>query len=209
MARNTDPKCKQCRREGVKLFLKGERCLTLKCAIERRNYAPGDHGQNFRRKVTEYGVQLREKQKARRMYGVLERQFRGYYEKAANMKGITGDNLLRMLELRLDNLVYRLGLASSRAQARQLVLHRHLAVNGRTVTIPSYQCKAGDRIEVRTGSREVDTFKASIEARDPNSLVSWLSVDKDKLTGSVLSSPSRQEIPVPLNEQLIVELYSK
>lgn len=209
MARNTDPKCKQCRREGVKLFLKGERCLTLKCAIERRNYAPGDHGQNFRRKVTEYGVQLREKQKARRMYGVLERQFRGYYEKAANMKGITGENLLRMLELRLDNLVYRLGLASSRAQARQLVLHRHLAVNGRTVTIPSYQCKAGDRIEVRTGSKEVDTFKAAIDARDPNSLVSWLSVDKDKLTGSVLSSPSRQEIPVPLNEQLIVELYSK
>jgi small subunit ribosomal protein S4 len=209
MARNTDPKCKQCRREGVKLFLKGERCLTLKCAIERRNYAPGDHGQNFRRKVTEYGVQLREKQKARRMYGVLERQFRGYYEKAANQKGITGENLLRMLELRLDNLVYRLGLASSRSQARQLVLHRHMAVNGITVTIPSYQCKAGDRIEVRTGSKEVDTFKASIEARDPNSLVSWLSVDKDKLTGSVLSSPSRQEIPVPLNEQLIVELYSK
>jgi small subunit ribosomal protein S4 len=209
MARNTDPKCKQCRREGVKLFLKGERCLTLKCAIERRNYAPGDHGQNFRRKVTEYGVQLREKQKARRMYGVLERQFRGYYEKAANQKGITGENLLRMLEMRLDNLVYRLGLASSRSQARQLVLHRHMAVNGRTVTIPSYQCKAGDRIEVRTGSKEVDAFKSSMEARDPNSLVSWLSVDKDKLTGSVLSSPSRQEIPVPLNEQLIVELYSK
>jgi len=209
MARNTDPKCKQCRREGVKLFLKGERCLTLKCAIERRNYAPGEHGQNFRRKVTEYGVQLREKQKARRMYGILERQFRGYYAKAARQKGVTGENLLRMLELRLDNLVYRLGLASSRSQARQMVLHRHLSVNGQTVTIPSYQCKAGDRIEVRTGSQKVDLFKSSLDARDPNSLVSWLTVDKDKLSGSVLQAPSRAEIPVPLNEQLIVELYSK
>jgi len=209
MARNTDPKCKQCRREGVKLFLKGERCLTLKCAIERRNYAPGEHGQSFRRKVTEYGVQLREKQKARRMYGILERQFHGYYAKAARLKGVTGENLLRMLELRLDNLVYRLGLASSRSQARQLVRHRHVAVNGQTVTIPSYQCRTGDRIEVRPGSKDVDIFKSSIEARDPNSLVSWLSLDKEKLSGSVLNIPSRQEIPVPLNEQLIVELYSK
>ncbi len=209
MARNTDPKCKQCRREGVKLFLKGERCLTLKCAIERRNYAPGVHGQNFRRKVTEYGVQLREKQKARRTYGVLERQFRGYYAKAAGQKGVTGENLLRLLELRLDNLVYRLGLAASRQQARQLILHRHFSVNGITVTIPSYQCRAGDKISVRDGSRKVDVFKTSLEARDPNSLVSWLSVDKDNLSGSVLSTPSRQEIPLPLNEQLIVELYSK
>lgn len=209
MARNTDPKCKQCRREGVKLFLKGERCLTLKCAIERRNYPPGVHGQNFRRKVTEYGIQLREKQKARRTYGVLERQFRGYYAKAAGQKGVTGENLLRLLELRLDNLVYRLGLAASRAQARQLILHRHFTVNGITVTIPSYQCRAGDKIVVRDGSRKVDVFKTSLEARDPNSLVSWLSVDKDNLSGSVLSTPSREEIPVPLNEQLIVELYSK
>ncbi|MFN8178590.1 MAG: 30S ribosomal protein S4 [bacterium] len=209
MARNTDPKCKQCRREGVKLFLKGERCLTLKCAIERRNYAPGEHGQNFRRKITDYGVQLREKQKARRTYGILERQFRGYYEKAIRQKGVTGENIMRLLELRLDNLVYRLGLASSRSQARQLVRHRHVEVNGRTVTIASYQCRPGDRIQMREGSRELDVVKASLEAKDPASLVSWLSVDREKLAGSVLQSPSRQEIPVPLNEQLIVELYSK
>ena len=209
MARNIDPKCKQCRREGVKLFLKGERCLTLKCAIERRNYAPGQHGQNFRRKITDYGVQLREKQKARRTYGVLERQFRGYYEKAIRQKGVTGENIMRLLELRLDNLVYRLGLGSSRSQARQLVRHRHVEVNGRTVTIASYQCRPGDKIRVRDGSRNLDVVKASLEARDPASLVSWLSLDREKLAGSVLQSPSRQEIPVPLNEQLIVELYSK
>jgi small subunit ribosomal protein S4 len=209
MARNTDPKCKQCRREGVKLFLKGDRCLTLKCAIERRNYAPGVHGQNFRRKVTDYGLQLREKQKARRTYGILERQFRGYYKRATRQKGLTGENMLRLLELRLDNLVYRMGMASSRSQARQLVRHRHFAVNGRTVTIPSYQCKPNDKIEVREKSRDLGVIKGAIEARDPGSIVSWLSVDKEKLHGSVLSSPSRADIPVPLNEQLIVELYSK
>ncbi|MGQ0720654.1 MAG: 30S ribosomal protein S4 [Candidatus Eiseniibacteriota bacterium] len=209
MARNIDPKCRQCRREGVKLFLKGDRCLTLKCAIERRNYPPGVHGQSMRRKVSDYGVQLREKQKARRMYGVLERQFRGYYRRATGMKGVTGENLLRMLEMRLDNLVFRLGMASSRSQARQLVLHRHLSVNGRTVTIPSYQCKPGDRIAMRENSRKLDVVKASLDSRDPSSLVSWLNVDKESLAGSVLSSPSREQIPVPLNEQLIVELYSK
>lgn len=209
MARNIDPKCRQCRREGVKLFLKGERCLTLKCAIERRNYAPGDHGQNFRRKITDYGVQLREKQKCRRTYGVLERQFRGYYEKAIRQKGVTGENIMRLLELRLDNLVYRLGIASSRSQARQLVRHGHLSVNARTVTIASYQCRPGDRIQVRERSRNLDVVKASIEAKDPGSLVNWLSMDREKLSGSVLQTPSRQEIPVPLNEQLIVELYSK
>jgi small subunit ribosomal protein S4 len=162
MARNIDPKCRQCRREGVKLFLKGDRCLTLKCAIERRNYPPGVHGMNMRRKVSDYGVQLREKQKARRMYGVLERQFRGYYQRAARMKGITGENLLRMLEMRLDNLVYRMGLAGSRSQARQLILHRHFAVNGGTVTVPSYQCRPGDKIEVRKGSKELDVVKAAL-----------------------------------------------
>jgi small subunit ribosomal protein S4 len=209
MARNIDPKCKQCRREGVKLFLKGDRCLTLKCAIERRNYPPGVHGMNMRRKVSDYGVQLREKQKARRMYGVLERQFRGYYQRAARMKGITGENLLRMLEMRLDNLVYRMGLAGSRSQARQLILHRHFAVNGGTVTVPSYQCRPGDKIEVRKGSKELDVVKAALESRDTSSMVSWLNLDKNGLTGSVLSSPTREEIPVPLNEQLIVELYSK
>jgi small subunit ribosomal protein S4 len=209
MARNVDPKCRQCRREGVKLFLKGDRCLTLKCAIERRNYPPGVHGQSMRRKVSDYGVQLREKQKARRMYGVLERQFRGYYRRATGMKGVTGENLLRMLEMRLDNLVFRLGMASSRSQARQLVLHRHLSVNGRTVTIPSYQCKPGDRIALRENSRKLDLVKASLDSRDPSSLVSWLNVDKESLAGSVLASPSREQIPVPLNEQLIVELYSK
>lgn len=209
MARNVDPKCKQCRREGVKLFLKGDRCLTLKCAIERRNYPPGVHGQNMRRKVSDYGVQLREKQKARRMYGVLERQFHGYYQRASRMKGITGENLLRMLEMRLDNLVYRMGLAESRAQARQLILHRHFAVNGGTVTVPSYQCRPGDKIEVRKGSKELDVVKAALESRDTSSMVSWLNLDKTGLVGSVLSSPTREEIPVPLNEQLIVELYSK
>jgi small subunit ribosomal protein S4 len=209
MARNVDPKCKQCRREGVKLFLKGDRCLTLKCAIERRNYPPGVHGMNMRRKVSDYGVQLREKQKARRMYGVLERQFRGYYQRAARMKGVTGENLLRMLEMRLDNLVYRMGLAGSRSQARQLILHRHFAVNGNTVTVPSYQCRPGDKIELRQKSKELDVVKAAVESRDTSSMVSWLNVDKSGLTGSVLSSPTREEIPVPLNEQLIVELYSK
>jgi len=209
MARNTDPKCKQCRREGVKLFLKGDRCLTLKCAIERRNFPPGVHGQGMRRKVSDYGTQLREKQKARRMYGILERQFRSYYQKAARQKGITGENLLRMLELRLDNLVYRLGMASSRSQARQLVLHRHLSVNGRTVTVPSYHCRPGDKIDVRKGSKDVDVIKAALEARDPSSLVTWLNVDKSGLSGTLLTLPSREEIPVPLNEQLIVELYSK
>jgi small subunit ribosomal protein S4 len=209
MARYSDAVCRLCRREGVKLFLKGDRCLTLKCAIERRNYPPGVHGMNMRRKVSDYGVQLREKQKARRMYGVLERQFRGYYQRAARMKGITGENLLRMLEMRLDNLVYRMGLAGSRSQARQLILHRHFAVNGGTVTVPSYQCRPGDKIEVRKGSKELDVVKAALESRDTSSMVSWLNLDKNGLTGSVLSSPTREEIPVPLNEQLIVELYSK
>lgn len=209
MARNTDPKCRQCRREGVKLFLKGDRCLTLKCAIERRNFPPGVHGQGQRKKTSDYGLQMREKQKARRTYGVLERQFRGYYWKAIRQKGMTGENLLRMLEMRLDNLVYRMGFAASRAQSRQLVLHRHLAVNGRTVTIPSYQCRAGDIVTVRGSSKELDVIKVAVESRDPNSTVSWLSVDKAKLTGTLVAVPSRADIPVPLNEQLIVELYSK
>jgi len=209
MARYTDPKCRQCRREGVKLFLKGDRCLSLKCAIERRNFPPGDHGLNMRRKVSNYGIQLREKQKVRRMYGVLERQFRGYYHKAARQGGVTGENLLQMLELRLDNLVYRLGMASSRSQARQLVLHGHFAVNGRTVTIPSYQCRGGDKIEVREKAKKLDIIKAALESKDTTSLVGWLNLDKDNLTATVVSVPSRQEIPVPMNEQLIVELYSK
>jgi small subunit ribosomal protein S4 len=209
MARNIDPKCRQCRREGVKLFLKGDRCLSLKCAIERRNFPPGQHGQTMRRKVSNYGVQLREKQKVRRMYGVLERQFRGYYRKAVRQGGVTGENLLRMLELRLDNLVYRVGMASSRAQARQLVLHGQLAVNGVTVTIPSYRCRAGDKISVREKARNLDAIKGALESRDRSSLVSWLTVDKESMTATVVSEPSRQEIPVPMNEQLIVELYSK
>jgi small subunit ribosomal protein S4 len=193
----------------VKLFLKGDRCLTLKCALERRNYAPGEHGLTQRRKISDYGLQLREKQKARRTYGILERQFRNYYRKAARLKGVTGENLLRMLELRLDNLVYRMGMATSRSQARQLILHRHFAVNGRTVTIPSYQCKGGDEISVRQKSRKLDVIKAALESRDPNSTVSWLKVEKGNMMGRVVSVPSREEIPVPLNEQLIVELYSK
>ena len=208
MARYRGPVSRLCRREGMKLYLKGSKCYTKKCPFERRGTPPGQHGIR-RRKMSNYGIQLREKQKVRRMYGVLEQQFRGYYKKAARQGGVTGENLLRMLELRLDNLIYRLGIASSRSQARQLILHGHFAVNGRTVTIPSYQCKGGDKIEVREKSKKLDIVKAALESRDPSALVGWLNVDKDKLTATVVSVPTRQEIPVPMNEQLIVELYSK
>ena len=206
MARDTSPQCKQCRREGQKLFLKGERCLTDKCGVERRSYPPGDHGRG-RQKQSEYRVQLREKQKARRYYGLLEKQFRTYYTKAAKGSGITGETLLRMLETRLDNVVYRLGFAASRAQARQLVRHGHFHVNGRRVNIPSYQVRPDDIVTVAPNSSAQQTI------RDATDLVStvaaWLQADHDGLTGKVLKQPERAEIDTPVQEQLIVELYSK
>ncbi len=206
MARDTAPQCKQCRREGQKLFLKGERCLTDKCAIERRNYPPGDHGRG-RARQSEYRLQLREKQKARRYYGVLERQFRSYYDRATRQSGVTGENLLRLLESRLDNVLVRLGFASSRRQARQLVRHGHWMVNGRRVDIPSYQLRPNDVISLRPGS------KADTVIRDATELTSavppWLQADHDGLTAKVLRRPERDEIATPVQEQLIIELYSK
>jgi small subunit ribosomal protein S4 len=206
MARMIGPKCKQCRRENMKLFLKGERCLTEKCAIERRAYPPGEHGRG-RIKQSEYLLQLREKQKARRYYGILEGQFRSYYDKASRRSGITGENFLRMLELRLDNVVYRLGFAASRSQARQLVRHGHFRVNGRRVNIPSYQTSPGDTVSLseRSTARQV-----VIDATDLTASVSpWLEADHDNLSGRVLRLPDRTDIDTPVQEQLIVEFYSK
>jgi small subunit ribosomal protein S4 len=208
MARDRGPQCKQCRREGLKLFLKGERCLTDKCAIDRRAYPPGEHGRGRRRKQSEYLVQLREKQKARRYYGVLEKQFRGYYQRATQQQGITGENLLRLLETRLDNVVYRLGFGASRRQARQLIRHGHFQVNGRRVNIPSYQVRPNDVITALAGK---EGLKAVIEdATDLTASVpAWLQADHDNLTGKVLRAPDREDIDVPVQEQLIIELYSK
>ena len=206
MARDHSPQCKQCRREGMKLFLKGERCLTDKCAVERRNYPPGDHGRG-RMRQSEYRVQLREKQKTRRYYGVLEKQFRSYYDKASRQEGVTGANLLRLLESRFDNVLVRLGFAASRRQARQMIRHGHWSINGRRVDIPSYQLRPDDVITMRPG--------APVEAvvRDATELTSavpaWLQADHDGLTAKVLRLPERPEITTPVQEQLIVELYSK
>ncbi|HYZ70239.1 MAG TPA: 30S ribosomal protein S4 [Thermoleophilaceae bacterium] len=206
MARDRGSQCKQCRREGEKLFLKGERCLTDKCGVERRAYPPGEHGRG-RQKQSEYRLQLREKQKARRYYGVLEKQFRNYYDRASSQPGVTGENLLRMLESRLDNVLVRLGFAGSRRQARQLILHGHWTVNGRRVDIPSYQVRANDVIAMRAGSGATDAVR---EATDLVSAVpAWLQADHDGLTAKVLRHPDRAEISVPVQEQLIVELYSK
>jgi small subunit ribosomal protein S4 len=206
MARDRGSQCKQCRREGEKLFLKGERCLTEKCGVERRAYPPGEHGRG-RQKQSEYRLQLREKQKARRYYGVLEKQFRNYYDRASSQPGVTGENLLRMLESRLDNVLVRLGFAGSRRQARQLILHGHWTVNGRRVDIPSYQVRANDVIAMRAGSGATDAVR---EATDLVSAVpAWLQADHDGLTAKVLRHPDRAEISVPVQEQLIVELYSK
>jgi small subunit ribosomal protein S4 len=208
MARYTDANCKLCRRESEKLFLKGGRCLSEKCALERRGYAPGQHGQNIRRKVSEYGLQLREKQKVRRIYGVLERQFHSYFEKAERKKGITGENLLQMLECRLDNVVYRLGFAPSRKAARQLVRHRHLTINGRVIDIPSYNVRVGDIIRVKDKSKSLDIIHMSLkESRGEE--IPWLRLNKAGLEGELLELPKRDEIPTPAQEQLIVELYSK
>ncbi len=212
MARYTDSVCKLCRREGQKLFLKGERCLTPKCAMERRAFPPGMHGkkQTFRRKTSDYGLQLREKQKARRVYGVLERQFRRYFEEANRASGMTGVNLLAMLERRLDNVVYRLGLADSRAQARQLVRHGHLEVNGRKTDIPSFQVAIGDVITVRTSARSKTYFKERAQFMQSSSSVpNWLRMSVVDMKGEVLGTPAREDIEIPLNEQLIVEYYSR
>jgi small subunit ribosomal protein S4 len=206
VARDLGPKCRVCRREGMKLFLKGERCLTEKCAIERRSYPPGEHGRG-RIKQSEYLLQLREKQKARRYYGLLEKQFRNYYEKASRMTGITGEVLLRMLETRLDNVVYRLGFAASRSQARQLVRHGHFQVNGRRVNIPSFNVRPDNIISMRSGSTAEQVVRDATDLTA--SVAPWLQADHDNLTGKVLRWPERQEIDTPVQEQLIVELYSK
>jgi small subunit ribosomal protein S4 len=206
MARDTGPQCKQCRREGQKLFLKGERCLTDKCGVERRSYPPGEHGRG-RMRHSEYRQQLREKQKARRYYQLLEKQFRSYYDRAARQQGVTGENLLRLLERRLDNVLVRLGFAASRRQARQLIGHGHWTVNGRRVDIPSYQVKADEVIAVRDGSAAADTVRAASEL--VAAVPAWLQADHDSLTAKVLRLPSRDEITTPVQEQLIVELYSK
>jgi small subunit ribosomal protein S4 len=206
MARDTSPQCKQCRREGMKLFLKGERCLTDKCGVERRAYPPGDHGRG-RMKQSEYRLQLREKQKARRFYGVLEGQFRTYYDKASRQPGVTGENLLRLLETRLDNVLVRLGFAASRRQARQLVRHGHWSVNGRRVDIPSYHVRPGEVIAFKAGSGAETVVRDSTELI--SSVPAWLEADHDSLTAKVLRLPDRDEIVTPVQEQLIVELYSK
>ncbi len=208
MARYTDASCRLCRREGDKLFLKGERCYTNKCSISRRPYSPGQHGQQ-KKKLSEYGIQLREKQKARRFYGVLEGQFNKYFEMAASKKGITGENLLQILETRLDNVICRLGLATSRPEARQLVNHAHFTVNNRKVNIPSYLLKVGDVIAVKETSRNSPKIKAVSEITGSKVIPKWLEFDADNLTGKVVALPSREDIDLPLKEHLIVELYSK
>ncbi len=212
MARYTDAVCKLCRREGMKLFLKGERCFTPKCAIERRNYPPGQHGptRRSRRKVSDFGRQLREKQKVRRIYGVYERQFRRYFRQAVKAKGMTGEALLQLLERRLDNVVYRMGLASSRAQARQLVTHGHIMVNGHKVDIASYSVRPGDVIQVHDTSRKKGYFKALAEEFGKRQTPpKWLSVDPEKMSATVVALPEREDIDITINEQLIVEYYSR
>ena len=208
MARYTDEQCRICRREGQKLFLKGSRCYSDKCSISRRNYAPGQHGQK-RAKLSEYGTQLREKQKTKSYYGVGEKQFRGYFEMASNKKGITGENLLQILESRLDNVVYRLEFGASRAQARQLVNHGQFAVNGQRVDIPSYLVKAGDVITVRENKKENGAIKANIEANSARPVPAWLELNNETLSGKVVRLASREDVDIPVEEHLIVELYSK
>jgi small subunit ribosomal protein S4 len=208
MARNTDPSCKQCRREGDKLFLKGERCESDKCAMERRPYPPGEHGRG-RIKETEYLMQLREKQKAKRIYGIFERQFRRYYAKASRQKGITGENLLLLLEGRLDSVVFRGGFASSRKDARQLVRHGHTRVNGRKVNIPSFHVKEGDVVELKEKSKDLVRVLQSIKFAEGRKVVPWLKVDFEKRRIEVVAQPDRENIEVPVKESLIVELYSK
>ncbi|MEZ5404042.1 MAG: 30S ribosomal protein S4 [Bryobacteraceae bacterium] len=210
MARYTGPVCRQCRREGMKLFLKGERCHTEKCAIEKRNFPPGQHGKARKPKMLGYGIQLREKQKVRRIYGMGERQFRNLFEKAARVKGITGENLLGMLERRLDNVIYRMGFGTSRAQSRQVVRHGHIQVNGRKVNIPSFQVKPNDVVEVREASKKNPTILGARDATAHAPVPNWLEVDRDAFRGRVIAQPKRDElVQIQINEQQIVELYSK
>ncbi len=209
MARYTGAVCRLCRREGQKLFLKGERCYTGKCSVGRRGYAPGQHGQARNKKISEYGRQLRTKQFARRYYGVLESQFRRYFEMAEKMPGVTGENLLRLLESRLDNVVYRLGFASSRAEARQLVGHGHFTVNGRKVNIPSYLVKPGQVIAFKEGSRQLDKLKGILEANASRPVPKWLDLNRETLEAKVVAAANREDIDLPIEETLIVELYSK
>lgn len=208
MARYTGASCRLCRRENLKMYLKGDRCYSDKCAIERRPYPPGQHGQG-RIKFSEYGVQLREKQKVKRMYGLLEGQFRLTYKKASAKKGKAGENLLQALELRLDNVAFRMGFADTRAESRQLVRHAHFTVNGKKVNIPSYQVRVGDKISVKERSRKVATINEALEAVDRRGVPAWLEVDKKSFEGTVKSMPAREDLTLPIQEQLIVELYSK
>ena len=209
MARYTDPVCRLCRREGMKLFLKGTRCFSDKCAIEKRNFAPGQHGKDRKAKVVGYGLQLREKQKTKRMYFTQEGQFRNYFEKAAASRGVTGEILLQQLERRLDNIVYRLGFGISRRQARQLVRHGHVQVDGRKVNIPSYQVSVGEEIAIREASRKLSILESAKEFASHQNAVNWLDIDRDNYKGRVTALPKREDINLPVNEQLIVELYSK
>jgi small subunit ribosomal protein S4 len=209
LARNLDPKCRQCRREGEKLFLKGEKCFTDKCAIEKRNFPPGQHGQRRNQRLSDYGVQLREKQKLRRIYGVLEGQFRSYYAEADRRKGITGENLLQLLECRLDNVAYRMGFGASRTEARQIVRHNSILVNGKRVNVPSYQVRPGDEVQVADASRNQLRIKGALEAAAQRGFPEWISVDVKALKGVFKSKPQRDELPATINESLVVELYSK
>ena len=209
MANYTGSDCRICRRENVKLFLKGDRCYSDKCAFDRRSYPPGEHGERRGRKTSDYGIQLREKQKIKRIYGLSEKQFHLFFERADRQKGITGTNLLVALERRLDNVVFRLGFASSRAQARQLVQHSHFLVNGRKVNIPSFQVKAGDAVEVRERSRKIQLIQDSLDAVVRRGVPQWLDLEKDNLKGVIKGLPVREDLTMPMQEQLVVELYSK
>ena len=209
MARYTDSVCRQCRREGIQLFLKGDRCYSAKCAITKRHTPPGQHGQSRAKKPSEYGLQLREKQKCRRAYGVLESQFRKYYDMAANMRGVTGDNMLSLLERRLDNVAFRLGFGNSRAMARQLVTHGHILVDGKKVDIPSYLVKPGQVISVRSKSRDMQHLKELREQGSKNTIPKWLELDAENLSGKVMALPQRDDIDLTLEEHLIVEFYSR
>lgn len=208
MAKYRGPVCRLCRREGEKLFLKGSRCMTEKCAIERRSYPPGQHGQG-RPRLSDYSLQLREKQKLRRIYGLQERQFRGVFKRAERQSGVTGDALLRLLECRLDNVAYRLGFGSSRKEARQMVSHGHLTVNGKRVTVPGALVKAGDVVEVRERSRKLAAIQAALDAVDSRGIPEWLELDKAAFKGTIRSLPTKEQITLPVNEQMVVELYSR
>ncbi len=209
MARYTDSSCRLCRREGLKLFSKGDRCYSEKCSFERRDYVPGDHGQAHKKQRSDYGVQLREKQKLKRMYGLLEKQFRGYFEKADKQKGITGTNLHVLLERRMDNMIFRMGFANSRIEARQLVSHGHFLINGKPFNIPSYLLKAGDEVCVKEGSRKITRIMGAIETVARRGVPHWLELDKDNFKASIKMLPVREDLTMPVQEQLVVELYSK